>query len=152
VKIPSVAAILFHGDRRSERHDEANSRLSPYCERARNEIRYVQGMGWPARLIQPCYISHNLQYTCWPTLSLGLLRILLYMFRATSCSSSEESIVSIQRLVYVTLYLKSIAIQCILDTPLVILDHSFIFRVTYTRCCVGTIDSSDDEHEVARNM
>jgi hypothetical protein len=28
---------------------------------------------------------------------------ILYMFRATSCSSSEESIVSIQRLVYVTL-------------------------------------------------
>jgi len=25
-------------------------------------------------------------------------------------------------------------------------------RVTYTRCCIDTIDSPDDEHEVARNM
>jgi hypothetical protein len=24
--------------------------------------------------------------------------------------------------------------------------------VTYTRCCIDTINSSDDEHEVARNM
>jgi hypothetical protein len=24
--------------------------------------------------------------------------------------------------------------------------------VTYTRCCIDTIDSPDDEHEVARNM
>ena len=25
-------------------------------------------------------------------------------------------------------------------------------RVTYTRCCIDTIDSPDDEHKVARNM
>jgi hypothetical protein len=25
-------------------------------------------------------------------------------------------------------------------------------RVTHTRCCIDTIDSPDDEHEVARNM
>jgi len=25
-------------------------------------------------------------------------------------------------------------------------------RVTYTRCFIDTIDSPDDEHEVARNM
>jgi hypothetical protein len=24
--------------------------------------------------------------------------------------------------------------------------------VTHTRCCIDTIDSPDDEHEVARNM
>ena len=24
--------------------------------------------------------------------------------------------------------------------------------MTYTRCCIDTIDSPDDEHEVARNM
>jgi hypothetical protein len=35
----------------------------------------------------------------------------------------------------------------------VILDHSLVFRVTYTRGCIDTIDSPDDgEHEVARNM
>jgi len=25
-------------------------------------------------------------------------------------------------------------------------------RVTYTRCCIDTIDSPDDEHNFARNM
>jgi hypothetical protein len=34
----------------------------------------------------------------------------------------------------------------------VILNYSLIFRVTYTRCCIDTIDSPDDEHKVARNM
>jgi len=32
------------------------------------------------------------------------------------------------------------------------LDYSPIFRVMYTRGCVDTIDSPDDEHRVARNM
>ena len=32
------------------------------------------------------------------------------------------------------------------------LDYSPIFTVTYTRGCFDTIDSPDDEHEVARNM
>jgi hypothetical protein len=27
-----------------------------------------------------------------------------------------------------------------------------LHRVTYTRCCIDTIDSPDDKHEVARNM
>jgi hypothetical protein len=27
-----------------------------------------------------------------------------------------------------------------------------LHRVTYTRCCIDTTDSPDDEHEVARNM
>jgi hypothetical protein len=52
-----------------------------------------------------------------------------YMFRATLWSSSGESIVSIQHLVCATL--------C---------------RVTHTRCCIDTIDSPDDEHEVAWYM
>jgi len=34
----------------------------------------------------------------------------------------------------------------------VILDHSSVFRVTYTRGRIDTIDSPDDEHLVARNM
>jgi hypothetical protein len=25
-------------------------------------------------------------------------------------------------------------------------------RVTHTGCCIDTVDSADDEHEVARNM
>ena len=32
------------------------------------------------------------------------------------------------------------------------LDYSLIFRVTYTIGCTDTIDSPDDEHEVARKM
>jgi len=33
-----------------------------------------------------------------------------------------------------------------------ILDHSLVFRVTYTRYCFDTVDSPDDEHGVARNV
>jgi hypothetical protein len=35
--------------------------------------------------------------------------------------------------------------------PTCILD-GHLHRVTHTRCCIDTIDSPDDEHEVARNM
>ena len=55
------------------------------------------------------------------------------MFRATSCSSSGESIVSIQPLVYVT-------------------RNGHQHKMTYIRGCIDTIDSPDDEHEVAQNM
>jgi hypothetical protein len=34
--------------------------------------------------------------------------------------------------------------NCILD--------GHLHRVTHTRCCIDTINSPDDEHEVARNM
>ena len=34
----------------------------------------------------------------------------------------------------------------------VILDHSTVFSVKYTRSRIGTTDSSDNEHLVARNM
>jgi hypothetical protein len=30
--------------------------------------------------------------------------------------------------------------------------NGHLHRVTYTRCCIDTIDSPDDEHRVARNM
>jgi len=30
--------------------------------------------------------------------------------------------------------------------------NSLVFGVTYTRCGINTIDSSDDEHRDARNM
>jgi hypothetical protein len=35
--------------------------------------------------------------------------------------------------------------------PTCILD-GYLHRVTHTRCCIDTIDSPDNEHEVARNM
>ena len=30
--------------------------------------------------------------------------------------------------------------------------NGHLHRVTYTRCCIDTVDSPDDEHEFARNM
>jgi hypothetical protein len=35
---------------------------------------------------------------------------------------------------------------------ILILNYSFVFRVTYTRCRVDTIDSPDDGKLAARNM
>jgi hypothetical protein len=64
---------------------------------------------------------------------------ILYMFRATSFSSSGESIVSIQLLVYATLCKWPSGMQVGKE-------------VAYTRSCIDTIDSPDDENEVARNM
>jgi hypothetical protein len=66
------------------------------------------------------------------------------MFRATPCSSSGESIVSVQHLVCVTLCRWPSFPTCILD--------GHLHRVTHTRCCIDTIDSPDDEHRVAWNM
>jgi hypothetical protein len=40
---------------------------------------------------------------------------------------------------------------CVGDRLTRILD-GHLHRVTYTRFCIDTIDSPDDEHEVARNM
>ena len=50
----------------------------------------------------------------WPTWRTVLFYVfisILYMFRATSCSSSGEPIVSIQHLVYVALYLWPFRVQ-----------------------------------------
>ena len=73
---------------------------------------------------------------------------ILYMFRATLRSSSGESIVSIQHLVYVTLCRwpsgTQVGTTCVPD--------GHLHRVTYTRCCIDTIDSPDDKRKVARNV
>jgi hypothetical protein len=77
----------------------------------------------------------------WPTWCIILFSCMfisiLYMFRATSCSLSGESIVSVKHLVYVTLpdlHTRQPPIQ------------SDIYQTLYW------YDSPDDEHEVARNM
>ena len=36
MKIFSVGAELFHADKRTDRHNEANSRFSQFCEQAYN--------------------------------------------------------------------------------------------------------------------
>jgi len=65
---------------------------------------------------------------------------ILYMFRAIMCSSPGESIISIQQVC-----------RSGRNSPTCIPD-GHLHTVTYTRSCIDTIDSSDDEHKVARNM
>jgi len=72
------------------------------------------------------------------------------MFRATLCSSSGESIVSIQHLVYVILCNCQSGTQ--VGTFPTCIPEGHLLIVTYTRCCIDTIDFPDDEHKVARNM
>jgi hypothetical protein len=69
---------------------------------------------------------------------------ILYMFRATLCLSSGESVVSIQHLVHVNL--------CRWLSGGTGIPDSHLHRVTYTRCFIDAIDSPDDYHKVARNM
>ena len=91
----------------------------------------------------------------WRTVLFYVFISILYMFHATSCSSSGESIVSIQPLVYVTLCQRPFCVQvrdrfvCRSETCTW---NGHWHRVTYTRGCIDTIDSPDDEHEVAQNM
>ena len=65
-------------------------------------------LAFPAELYQPkFYILLTVHLGKWPnwrTILFYVLISILYMFRPTSCLSSGESIVSIQHLVYVTLY------------------------------------------------
>jgi hypothetical protein len=59
---------------------------------------------WRSRISSAQNMSHF--HSKWPTWRTILFYVFIsnfYMFRATSCSSSEEPIVSIQPLVYVTL-------------------------------------------------
>jgi len=74
---------------------------------------------------------------------------LLYMFRATQCSSSGESIVSIHRLVCITLW-RWLVWYAGPSGPAYQTSH--LHRVIHTRRCIDTIDSPDDEHCDARNM
>jgi len=71
------------------------------------------------------------------------------MFQATMCPSSGENTVPTRHLVFVTLYrwlsgMHSFIPPCIPD--------SHLYRVTNTRCRIGTVFSPDDGHVVARNM
>jgi hypothetical protein len=67
------------------------------------------------------------------------------MFRASQCSSSGESIVSIHHLVYITpcRWLSGMSFRPTGQSST---------RMIYTRWCIDTIDSPDDEHWDARNM
>jgi len=68
----------------------------------------------------------------------------LYMFRATMCPSSGEITVSMQHLLFVTVWMTVWYAECIPD--------SHPHRVTNTKCRIDTVFSPDDGHTVARNM
>jgi len=72
---------------------------------------------------------------------------ILYMFQAAVCPSSGELIVSIQYLVYVTLYSWPFGVR--LQTCTL---NGHVYKVTYTTCRIDTINSPDDGHMAARNM
>jgi hypothetical protein len=42
IKIRHVGAELFHAEARTDRHDEANSRVSRFCERALKFLHFIQ--------------------------------------------------------------------------------------------------------------
>ena len=79
---------------------------------------------------------------------------IFYMFRAAMCPSSEELIVSIRHLVYVTLYSWPSGVQVWMRLRLIqtCTPYGQLYRVTYTRCHIDTINSPDDGHMAARNM
>ena len=74
------------------------------------------------------------------------------MFRATQCSSSGESIVSIHHLVYVSLCVGGRLVCRSEISSLTCIPDSHLHTVIYTRWRIDTTDSPDDEHWVARNM
>ena len=73
----------------------------------------------------------------------------LYMFRATMCPSSGENTVPMQHLVFVTLYMWYAGRNEFRHAYQTVIH---IYRVTNTRCRIGTVFSPDDGHIVARNM
>jgi len=95
---------------------------------------------------------NSCKWPTWYTILFSYMFIsVLYIFWATPCSSSGESIVSKQHLVHVTLSGWRLVsrsgrkfLTCILD------GHPH--RVTYTRWSFDTIDSPHDEHSIAQNM
>jgi len=68
---------------------------------------------------------------------------IFYMFRAATCPSSGELIVSVRHLVFVTLLCSLIQTF----TP-----NCHLYRVTNTRCRIDTINSPDDGHVAARHL
>jgi len=74
----------------------------------------------------------------------------LYMFRAAMYPSSGELIVLIRHPVYVTLF----GVQVWMRLPLIqtCTPNGHLYRITYTRCRINTINSPGDGHMAARNM
>jgi hypothetical protein len=77
---------------------------------------------------------------------------ILYMFRAAMCPSSGELLVSIQYLVYVTLYRWPFGGQVWMSLIQTCALNGHLYRVIHTRCRIDTSNSPDDGHMTARNM
>ena len=73
---------------------------------------------------------------------------ILYMFRAAMRPSLGELIISIRHLVYVTPFGVQVLMSLIQTCTL----NGHLYRVTYTRCRIDTINAPDDGHMAARNM
>ena len=69
------------------------------------------------------------------------------------CTSSGELIVSIH-LVHVTMYRWPFGVQVWMRLRLIqtCTSNGHLYRVTYTRCSIDTINSPDDGYMAARNM
>jgi len=78
----------------------------------------------------------------------------LYMFRAAMCLSSGKLTVSIRHLVYVTVYRWPFSVQVWMRLHLIqtCTPNGHLYRVTYTRHRIDTINSPDDGHTAAQNM
>ena len=62
MKIRPVGAELFHADGRTDRHDEANSRFSQFCERANKNQSLRQVLNtvpWRKCSNQANYANHS---------------------------------------------------------------------------------------------
>jgi len=74
------------------------------------------------------------------------------MFWAAMCPLPGELIVSIRHLVYVTLYRWAFSVQVWMGLIQTCTPNGHLYRVTYTRCRIDTINSPDDGHMAAQNM
>ena len=95
-------------------------------------------------------VTTNLTHSSFPYMFISIL----YKFRATICSSSGESIVSIRLLAYFTLCGDHLVCKYGWNCSTI---HTCIpgrspHRMTYARCRNDTVDSPDDQHMVARNL
>jgi len=76
---------------------------------------------------------------------------ILYIFQAAMCPASGELIVSIRHLVYVTLH-RPPGVQGWMRLIQTCTPNGHLYRVTYTRCRIDTINSPDDGHVAVQNM
>ena len=65
------------------------------------------------------------------------------------CPSSGELIVSVRHLLYVTVYRWPFGVQVWMSLIQTCTPNGHLYRVTYTRCRIDTINSPDDGHMAA---